>query len=145
VGNASVVEGVTSGACSKGLLIFHDSVLETLNLVSEPPVLQGGISLPVGDRCEAACWIMYKRPALILCWPQGYFAWCEATSLGCWSCWTRNWKGTDDLAGKMLDRLIDVFDDIWMGWGYGQIAVYDRWYVESSSGKERTLLAWICG
>ena len=29
-------------------------------------------------------------------------------------------RGTEDLVGKMLDRLIDLLDDIWTGQGYGQ-------------------------
>jgi len=27
-------------------------------------------------------------------------------------------SGAKDLAGEMLDRLIDVLDNIWSGWGY---------------------------
>jgi len=29
-------------------------------------------------------------------------------------------RGIEDLAGETLDRLIDTFDDIWLGQGYGR-------------------------
>ena len=29
-------------------------------------------------------------------------------------------RGTEDLAGKTLDRLIDLPDDIWTSWGDGR-------------------------
>jgi len=28
-------------------------------------------------------------------------------------------RGIEDLAGETLERLIDTFDNIWLGWGYG--------------------------
>src|SRR6266850_6157709 len=54
-------------------------------------------------------------------------------------------RGAKDSAGDMFDRLIDPFDDMWTGWGYGRDRC-DRYMVHrSSSGGRSVVSVWICG
>jgi len=83
--------------------------------------LQGGISLPVGDRCEQpVCDHVQKASVDIVVGLKGTLRGARQHRWAAGVAGRGIGRGTDDLAGKMLDRLIDVFDDIWMGWGYGQ-------------------------